>query len=414
MSTVIVTAAKSKMDRESKILRLRAGKKGSITKRIDALHRLIEEGGSRTKIKYLLDALHKVHEETKELCEELNQLIAEPDNEWMEAVTLRVDICASDVQDYINQRVLDPPSTDCSMTESWVLKHANNEEDPELIKDLSSLNLYPNVVVSAVTGEESISSSIPVVATRITSSNGFGTTSQPLFQPRSQFPAGVNKFNAVRSTESVRKREKINPISEMHHESHGEEGSYDQNSFPGSTFYTNTSRNNRSCTFADTTIHSGLESNDITESWNRNSPRGLNPYATEIQSCKLNSFNNERMVYTQPGALPSILKVPTSSTNYQDAAYTSRRFSMDPTQPYNHSQIDSNSTRYFQPPPVADRNEADSWIDDLDLATGSAIDSSTDNITADNTMGFVGTAESPSCTDFNLRWISIYLGRINH
>ena len=62
---------------------------------------------------------------------------------------------------------------------------------------------------------------------------------------------------------------------------------------------------------------------------------------------------------------------------------------MEPRQPYSHSQIGSNSTRCFQPPFVADRNEVDSWIDDLDFATGSAIGSSTDNITADNTMAWL-------------------------
>ena len=51
-----------------KIKRLRAGKKGSITKRIDQVLQLIKENASRTKIKYLMTALQEVQAAASDLC----------------------------------------------------------------------------------------------------------------------------------------------------------------------------------------------------------------------------------------------------------------------------------------------------------------------------------------------------------
>ena len=103
--------------RIAKLLKIRAGKKGSITKRIEQLSRLVSEGGSRTKIKYLLVALVEVVNATKDVCR------GDPDQEWIEQVTMRVDTCAAEVQDYIDARKDDAPSF-ASLTESWVRTHA--------------------------------------------------------------------------------------------------------------------------------------------------------------------------------------------------------------------------------------------------------------------------------------------------
>ena len=116
--------------RVAKLKRIRAGKKGSITKRIDQLLALIEARGSRTKIKYLLSSMLEVFNATKEVCNELTSLTVDPDQEWFEEVSMRVDTCAADVRDYIDSRRCDPASTSASMTNSWIEKHAPNMAIP--------------------------------------------------------------------------------------------------------------------------------------------------------------------------------------------------------------------------------------------------------------------------------------------
>ena len=125
--------------RINKIIRLRAGKKGSITKRIDQLNKLINEGGSRTKVKYLLTAMMGVHKAAKELSEEFDTLAAEPDLDWIEELNLRVDTCIGEVQDYISSRQNEPASC-ASLTGSWVRRHAPGNTELEEQHDIYQLS----------------------------------------------------------------------------------------------------------------------------------------------------------------------------------------------------------------------------------------------------------------------------------
>ena len=49
----------------------RRGKKGSITKRIQQIDRIVGEGGSRSKIEFLVSALIEVQKAMQGVCEEL-------------------------------------------------------------------------------------------------------------------------------------------------------------------------------------------------------------------------------------------------------------------------------------------------------------------------------------------------------
>ena len=108
--------------REKKIeslLNLRRGKKSSVTKRINELERLISEGGSRTKIKVLHKALKNVQDALITVCNELNELRtpSAADIDWLEDIDHKIDSCSGEVQDYLEARKDDPPST-ASLTKS--------------------------------------------------------------------------------------------------------------------------------------------------------------------------------------------------------------------------------------------------------------------------------------------------------
>ena len=101
----------------------RAAKKGSITRRINEITQLINDNGSRTKVKFLLTALQTVKAEAEKLDEELSMLVADHDEMWIENERERCDTISGDVQEYIESRKDDAPST-ASLTQSWVLEHA--------------------------------------------------------------------------------------------------------------------------------------------------------------------------------------------------------------------------------------------------------------------------------------------------
>ena len=111
---------------EEHILKLRrscAGKKGSITKRIDQLTGLVSEGGSRMKIKFLSAALLEVHKATIGVFQKMASLMKDPDEEWMEEINFRVDTCVTEVQEYIAAREGDTNSSKASITESWIMSY---------------------------------------------------------------------------------------------------------------------------------------------------------------------------------------------------------------------------------------------------------------------------------------------------
>ncbi len=107
--------------------RSRAGKKGSITKRVEQLKRIVSEGGSRTRLRYLLSCLLEVQKAVKLISSEILQLSGndQADIAWLEDVNFTVDDCASEVHGYFEARK-DDPESDPSMTESWAYKHASH------------------------------------------------------------------------------------------------------------------------------------------------------------------------------------------------------------------------------------------------------------------------------------------------
>ena len=171
--------------RIEKLKRQRAGKKGSITKRIAQLTRLVSEYGSRTKIKYLLEALHSVHEATKTVCEEISSLTDSADAGWIEEVNLTVDTCTAEVHEYLEARKDDASSESRSSTESWVRKHeaeTPGDEDAEeemrhLITGMGSLSTS-----GIPAGSTSLGKVIPSEnTTAVCEMGGFGTQGNPSF-----------------------------------------------------------------------------------------------------------------------------------------------------------------------------------------------------------------------------------------
>ena len=119
------------MSKEEEILekikslqRSRVGKKGSITKRVAYLKRLVLEGGCRTRLRFLVSALLEVHRATQTINDEILQLSEndQVDISWIEDVNFLVYDCISEVHEYLEARKDDPPSNP-SIAESWVQKH---------------------------------------------------------------------------------------------------------------------------------------------------------------------------------------------------------------------------------------------------------------------------------------------------
>ena len=113
----------------------RRGKKGSITKRIAQINQIVGDGGSRSQVTYLVDALLKVQQALQAVCEELNTLAPETDSEYLDNENLRIDTCVAEAKGYLDRRRDDPPSTD-SLTQSWVRNHAAENDNVSLSDQL--------------------------------------------------------------------------------------------------------------------------------------------------------------------------------------------------------------------------------------------------------------------------------------
>ena len=61
--------------RVTKLKHLRRGKKASITKRLDTIKRILSEGGSRVKLKFLMSAAYDVLRAVTADCTELFKLM---------------------------------------------------------------------------------------------------------------------------------------------------------------------------------------------------------------------------------------------------------------------------------------------------------------------------------------------------
>ena len=92
--------------------RQRAGKKDAITKRINQIHEIIEQGGSRTKLRSLEGHLQRLINEAYACHECLMGHLDSNDEEfsdtWVEELSLNVDTCIADINEYIEERLGDP------------------------------------------------------------------------------------------------------------------------------------------------------------------------------------------------------------------------------------------------------------------------------------------------------------------
>ena len=117
-----------------KLKKRRGVKKGSITRRINEIVKLINEQGSRTKVKSLLRFLLVVKQEVEDIEQELADLDENHDESWIEAERERFDTVQADVDEYLTSRADDPPST-VSLTESWIHHNAPGIDNTSSLDD---------------------------------------------------------------------------------------------------------------------------------------------------------------------------------------------------------------------------------------------------------------------------------------
>lgn len=95
--------------------RKRNGKKHMITKMINEIEELVVNKGSRTKLKYLRSSLDDTLKHAIVLHEELMLLLPEDDpqftDQWIEELSLRVNTCFADIEQYFADRKDDTPSS---------------------------------------------------------------------------------------------------------------------------------------------------------------------------------------------------------------------------------------------------------------------------------------------------------------
>ena len=104
--------------------RSRTGKKGSITKRIKKLEKVVSEAGSKRVIRALSSGLEAVFAELLQVCDEITRLSSEVDPlNCIEEIRTDVEICIVEARDHLEARQ-DEPNSSQSYTSSWVNKHA--------------------------------------------------------------------------------------------------------------------------------------------------------------------------------------------------------------------------------------------------------------------------------------------------
>ena len=138
-----------------KLKRKRSGKKSIIAMKINQINKLIEEHGSRTKLKFLYGKLLEAQSEVTDLHEQLMEELAPDDplfnDDWIAEVNIAVDECSSEVNEYLLSRANDPPS-DVMSTTAWVKdclekseKHViETEQLSDLATQLNQLTITSN------------------------------------------------------------------------------------------------------------------------------------------------------------------------------------------------------------------------------------------------------------------------------
>ena len=96
------------------VKRQRTGKKSAVTRRVNVLHKMVNSRESRTRITFIRDELCKAVEAAAQCHERYMSLLDEEDmdfsDEWIEDLRMKVDLCISKVQEYLDERAHEPPS----------------------------------------------------------------------------------------------------------------------------------------------------------------------------------------------------------------------------------------------------------------------------------------------------------------
>ena len=133
-------------ERIKSLRRQRAGKKGLITKRIQQLDELTSQGGSRTRTTSLLQSLIEVKHEAKKINQSLEDLGEDTEDwmDWMDEISLAIDNCKANIEEYLDSRKHEAPSED---GRNWIMNEFHRSEehttevDPFLTSGFSKLTL---------------------------------------------------------------------------------------------------------------------------------------------------------------------------------------------------------------------------------------------------------------------------------
>ena len=92
----------------------RQAKQKSIYKRLNHIRDIISSNGSRTKVQTLVNYIERTFTEAQTSHDQLMDLIPEEseqyDEMWIENIRIDIDICLSEVEEYLESRLLDPVS----------------------------------------------------------------------------------------------------------------------------------------------------------------------------------------------------------------------------------------------------------------------------------------------------------------
>ena len=128
-------------DKVKTLKRKRADMKGLITKKIMQIKQLIEERGSRIKLKFLHESLIMVKREAENLHEELMHLLPENDENWVEDISFNVDEYSGEINGYLISRRDDSPSDTmlkASIVEEYFIGSVQEEISNGGISDLAN------------------------------------------------------------------------------------------------------------------------------------------------------------------------------------------------------------------------------------------------------------------------------------
>ena len=167
MSTV------TKAQRITQLMNSKRGKKASVTKRVNHINRIVGDGGSRSQVTFLIEALEKVQAALQAVCDELVSLDPDTDSEWMDEENLRIDTCISEAKGYLERRKDDPPSTD-SLCQSWINK---NQYKPNADSAYDASSSRQDECVDSVTDE------FAALRTNTLNEKGSVAASSAIFKP---------------------------------------------------------------------------------------------------------------------------------------------------------------------------------------------------------------------------------------